>query len=201
MKKNGFTLAEVLIAVGLVAVVAAITSPMISSIVPDKKKVQVLKVAKTVSEINNELLNSPVFYYRPSNSNSNCEGLDCTALPLASEWNNNLYNGNSKYMALLAAHMDTTSRNINAGASTGSFTSSDGVVWTFTAPRVFNVDIDPRGRNCSAGANCNNPDRFIFQVDKFGKVRGGDALTRVYLSNPNKLNDRKADYRAAGLIN
>ncbi len=199
MKKNGFTLAEVLIAVGLVAVVAAITSPMISSIVPDKKKVQVLKISKLVADINNELLNSPVFYFR--GSGSNCEGLDCKDRPIDPNWTDNANKRNScmgeiKYRVLLEEHLDTINTDNN-----GTFTTSDGVVWHFNSDRVFYVDIDPRGRNCSAGPNCNNPDRFIFQVDKFGKVRGGDALTRVYLSNPNKLNDRKADYSAAGLIN
>ena len=57
MKKQAFTLSEILISLTIIGVVAAITSPLISGIIPDKDKVAVLKVYKTVTELNQTLLN------------------------------------------------------------------------------------------------------------------------------------------------
>ena len=56
MNKKGFTLAEVLIALAIIGVTAAITAPMLSSLMPDKHKAMVLKYYKTITDINKDLL-------------------------------------------------------------------------------------------------------------------------------------------------
>ena len=38
---------------------------------------------------------------------------------------------------------------------------------------------------------------FSFNIDINGAVTGRDALTKAYLENPSKLNDKKADYARA----
>ena len=37
MKKFGFTLSEVIVTLGVIGIVAAITSPLLTGIIPDKK--------------------------------------------------------------------------------------------------------------------------------------------------------------------
>ena len=50
---------------------------------------------------------------------------------------------------------------------------------------------------CFYSSSCPKPRAFKFQVDTYGNVTGADPLTKAYLENPNKLNDKKADYARA----
>ena len=66
----------------------------------------------------------------------------------------------------------------------------------------YEITIDTNGDdgpNAIATKDLKKPDRFKFNVDNFGKITGvdKDPLTIQYLKNPNKLNDKKADYKAA----
>ena len=56
MRKMGFTLSEVLIALTIIGVVAAISAPLVNNVIPDKNKAIVLKAHKTISDINSEIL-------------------------------------------------------------------------------------------------------------------------------------------------
>ena len=78
MIKKGFTLAEVVVTLGVVGVVTAITAPSLINLMPDKNKVQVLKVYKLINDANIEFLNDPGFY----TSNGTCLGFDCEEPPL-----------------------------------------------------------------------------------------------------------------------
>ena len=54
MKKNGFTLAELLIAIGIIGIVAAVTAPQLNKLLPDENKSKVLKAYKALNDINEE---------------------------------------------------------------------------------------------------------------------------------------------------
>ncbi len=201
MKKTGFTLSEVIVALGIISVIAVITAPILGGIIPDKNKVAVLKIYKTVSEINKDLLNTPVLYRDSNVAGSECTGLECTARPLEPEYaedaddtNAIYYEEETKYMALLAKNLNTVSTDLGSN----TFTTADGFVWTFTnlENREFTVDIDPEKE---IGMECKNADEYSFAVNARGIVTGNDALTQAYLANPHKLNDRQKDYEAAGL--
>ena len=58
MKKYGFSLSEILVALAVVGIVAAIITPMSSAILPDKNKVEVLKAYNALSETTQNLLNN-----------------------------------------------------------------------------------------------------------------------------------------------
>lgn len=198
MKKLGFTLSEVIIALGIVGVVAAITTPLISGIVPDKNKVAVLKLYKTISGINEQLLNTPAYYWKPTN-NSSCVGFGCTQKVLIPELSD--ANGANKYPRLLGYHLDTEGHPSSSGFKTvdkmdwkfsGGFSSAGGSV-------TITIDTNDNGSTIPATAANKNKkiDTFKFNVDVNGRVTGGDNLTKQYLANPHKLNDRRNDYRKA----
>ena len=63
MKKYGFSLSEILVALAVVGIVAAIITPMSSAILPDKNKVEVLKAYNALSETTQNLLNNNMIYY------------------------------------------------------------------------------------------------------------------------------------------
>ena len=81
MFKKGFTLAEVLVSLSIVGVVAAISAPALSNMMPDKDKLVVLKAYKSLKDATQELMNDPGYYINFSDNNANCVGLACTAQP------------------------------------------------------------------------------------------------------------------------
>lgn len=201
MKKLGFTLSEVIIALGIVGVIAAMTAPLISGILPDKGKVIVLNTYKTLNDINQEMLSNPGLYMK----DGTCTGLRCDQQPTRPPYNTATYSGAAKYPRLLAKHLDSTSTSLNNNGR-GSIVLSNGTVLNFTtaidlsAVRVYvlRIETNLNNKNCTYNkTTCKNPNRFILQIINNGTVRGGDPLTEAYLANPYKLNDRKNDLRAA----
>ena len=202
MKKFGFTLSELIVALGIIGVVAAISAPMLNGILPDKDKMAVLKIYKTLSDTNQELISDKGLYFSMDCKNSGTIGLECTDTPLAAPYNNNYFYGDSKYIRLLHASLkDAVLSDVNGAR--GKITTKDGYVWEFTSATELTVDIDPNSnKNCSYSDACRKPDRFQFKINsQTGAVEGVDPLTQAYLANPNKLNDRKKDLKtAAGCI-
>lgn len=223
MKKLGFTLSEVIIALGIIGVIAAITAPLLGSIIPDKNKVLVLKAYKTLTEINQEILNDPALYRQAQCFHPTlpgilvpCAGLGFVTQPLIAPYNDDeRYSGVTKYPFILASKLQIQGE-IEADDTPIEFQTIDNVSWTvqdvagggFTDPITgetlfgleYAITIDINGNeqepNCS---ECKNADIFTFSVDNNGKVSGGDRLCRAYIANPNKLNDKRADYAAAGI--
>ena len=228
MKKFGFTLAEVLITMGIIGIVAAVAAPTLNAIVPDRNKAKVLKVYNIIQSINSTLLNNPSLY--PGDGNDNCEGLACTSRPY--DWENlliskypditaanvnnfsNALSGNIKYLNLLAMNLEiSTAHNNNtlyANGTNANFVTEDGLRWIIRANNtgteaIIQIDTNDNGEN-NVGLgqtytqNQQNPDRFSFLVDQFGKVRPNDALTEAYITNPKKLNDKTADYQKAATL-
>ena len=77
MKKTGFTLAELLIVLGVIGIVAALIVPAASKLVPDQNKVLYLKVNDTISTTIDGLKNNSKLYPVCSNEN-----IDCSTHPL-----------------------------------------------------------------------------------------------------------------------
>ena len=61
MKKTGFTVSEIVIALAVIGVIATFVTPMVARLFPDKNKAMVLKVHKTVQDINSALLDNTSF--------------------------------------------------------------------------------------------------------------------------------------------
>lgn len=127
------------------------------------------------------------------------------------------YNGSQKYCYLLYEKMETTGDIAKEGSNAYVFELVDGskyyckpepVISDYESDSLlilkqgYEITIDTNGDdgpNAIATKDLKKPDRFKFKVDNFGKITGAeeDPLTIQYLKNPNKLNDKKADYKAA----
>ena len=198
MKKLGFTLAEIIIAVAVVGAIAAVSIPLVNTVIPDGKKVQVLKTYKQLISLNQELLSSPSIYVE----SNGCTGLDCTQEPLgwspANEILKDYVQGDTKYIAILADFLNATE--FDFSSEVPNFTTRDGVVWSLSKEDeddlyILTIDIDSSGDDCIHSDECENPDQFKFLINPMGKVFGGDSLTITYLANPHKLSDRKNDFK------
>jgi len=193
--KKGFTLAELLVTLGTIGVLAAITAPMITGLMPDKNKMMVIKAYKTLSDINQELLDDPSIYF----SDGNCVGFNCINEPYIEEYKvDEVSTAIEKYRELLELKMHT-----NGSSSTNyDFVTSDGIAWKIEDSFKVTIHDAEEETLCMYGnSGCSKPNQFKFSVNPAsGKVTGEDNLTKAYLKNPHKLNDRKNDYLEASSI-
>ena len=213
MKKNGFTLAEVLITLGIVGLAAALLTPVIGNAIPDKNKTQILKIYGSIANATEGMLDNKALYYGDQAKYdatkgtvvADCSGFACQQQPLQEPYNKSDYTGTKKYGMLLADSLGGTkvkSSGTEESAVT-NFETKGGVVWQVeTSEQGYSkilVDLNgEKGKNCVYDkSSCPKPDQFRFYVHKNGATYPGDALMVAYLSNPLKLNDKKKDLLVA----
>lgn len=204
MFKKGFTLAEILVALSVVGIVAAISAPVLSNVLPDKDKIAVLKAYKSLNDATQELINDPGYYINNSDSDGTCIGLACETQPIANS-DAALNDQGAKYAHLLALYFNgenATHRGSGASQSM-TFTTNDQVVWQVMksgTDHFVSIDIngeDVGSKNCFYHKDtCKNPDRFQFKVTKEGFVSGYDVLTTQYLKTRYNVKNRKNDLDA-----
>ena len=219
MKKFGFTLMELLSTLAIIGLVATLVAPALTNIMPDKTKMQVIKLHKALAETTAEMLEDPDLYQPGKFEIVNGEEIACPGLTdfqmywqerIRREEGRYYANGkeNDKYPNTLAEFKFETVKSY-----TDEFITRDGVWWKFeTSGRKLNnttksyeitytVTVDLNGEykapNEIASKTVKNPDRFTFLVDTYGNVTGGDPLTIQYLKTRTKFNNKKEDYKAA----
>lgn len=201
MKKQGFTLVELLLVLGIIAIIAAVAAPALGNLMPDKNKVKVLKTYKVINDLTQDLLHDPGIY--------ECPKLSCGEAPQREDFDQ--AKGPAKFSYWFTQRMDIA-KSYWEGIShsdfgTHKFTTKDGMYWFISVSNIngnieilINVDgkeAQDSGKSCSYSSSCENPNQFKFVVDDNGNVWGNDPLTRAYLANPYKMNDKKNDFKAA----
>ena len=207
MKKLGFTLSELIVTMGIVGVLAAITAPILSEIIPNQDKIKVLKAYKTLTDINKELIEDNSLYM----TDETCEGFDCIQQPLNPAYSDSKYSGDTKYFNLFLDKLNSYSivQQVSKGSCT--FTTEDGMEWYFLFTEGYPsqtdfklrlyLNTDSSKERCSYFSNqgCKKYNTHAFVIDSYGivEVPLGDCLTRAYLENPTKLNGKKEDLARA----
>ena len=135
MKKRGFTLAELLIVLGITGVVAALILPAINGLMPDKTKVMYLRVYDELSKNIKQLASDSSIY--PVCLESGSESIGCsdhpllnTTKPINKRFDDSDYEGNKKLCKLLAFTMNVYSSNYCGNSN------NPGKEWFFN-------DVDP----------------------------------------------------------
>ena len=211
MKKRGFTLAELLVSLSIVAIASALMIPAFTNMMPDKYKLRVLRYHAMIANATNRMLENEAIYYKLDiNGNDNCIGLECDAQPLVAPYNVGglgglLYQGNGKYINILIDMLslervsplrldyrtpDGTIWNIN--------TEGTGNDWTTTITLTFDSKDN---NNHSFDANHTSPNQFIFIINRDGDVLAGDAMTDAYLNNPTNRDKKKDKDTARDYLN
>ncbi len=150
--KKAFTLAELMVCLLLISVLATILLPAIIQNKPNKNKVMFRKAYYIIERVVSELINDDDLY--PTNEELNVSGFANTAeVTYAGE----TYSGQSKFCGLFFEKVNTTTgtpRCTSAGETPsavpadddneGSFMTNDGVIWYMPATKVFaNSDYEP----------------------------------------------------------
>lgn len=214
MKKNAFTLMEMLTTLAIIGLVATLVSPILSNLMPDKAKMQVIKIYKDLSEATVDILGDPRFYHSGTTVTVNGEEIDCPGLTDFNKWvSTDTYSANKdKYYGILKDYQFEIN---DAGALEDGkyFITRDGVYWIITSTGrakqgtanrygieyIVTVDLNgtTKGPNAIATKDIKNPDTFKFKVDTYGNVTGEDALTKQYLKTRMDFKNKKEDYKAA----
>lgn len=193
MKKTGFTLAELLITLGIIGVVSALTFSIATKLMPDKNKVLCLKAFDTVSKTVKELAADSKVYPTCKDANSD-NNVNCKDFPLfntnrTSAFNNDLYSGDKKLCSLLAYSMGVNEANISCSdtpyafnadsfnndfSSNLSFTTQNGMQWRIV-PQVASSVVGATG---------------TYQTDIYVDVNGSEAPNCIYNKDTCEKPDR-----------
>lgn len=192
--KKGFTLAESLVTMAVIGVIAAILLPMLTRVTPNEEMIMLKKAYYLTGRIVTELINDDILY--PETGNNATDGFaNGTTVP----YHNENHGDASKFCTLFAARLNVrTDRGVNCanvGQGAVNFTSQDGIRWSMPATAAFanggwaNIIVDVNGvkrPNCAVAAQnntCTKPDQFRIQVNQWGNIRVPDEATRRYLQN------------------
>ena len=217
--KKAYTLAEVLICVGIVGVLAAILLPLANKYRPDSTKALYVKTFNAVTDTVRSMASNQVLY--PINDGSTNYSylkaplFNTSAVTIAGK----SYGGNAaKFCQLFALNFATTG---DASCSTSKVTYSDSTTFNspsftmangmqfvigteLTMPTKYQSDIyfdinGKEGNNCLYNAEkCKNPDRFKLIVSGDGHVMAADPMGQAYLEN--RMNWRKTDITPTGTL-
>ncbi len=199
--KKGFTLAELLIGLGIVGVLAALAGPAIMGFMPDKTKSSYIKTYNVLVNKVNDVVSDPELYWQTPT----CSALGCSNVP--TEYQNTagaLCNAERKLPTLLYNRLNTTN-GIKYTANETNFTTTDGTVWTFTTPdktpkglyHVLNLDF-AGGEGCTYNMfSCKKPTKFTFTIENSGNVVATDSMGVAYLRNSLDMRFTDSDKKLA----
>ncbi len=202
MKKSGFTLTELVITVGIIGVAAVLTMPTIMNIIPDKNKLKVLQYHSKIHAKINEILSDPEIYHPythydevtgeyiiTQDGSTECAGLSCIdgdifekelirRLKLQTdEEGKNKFQDGVEFIIANSGNKREISLKINDADECTS-----------------NIVLDSPTTGCSGRGDINT---FKFTVDNLGGITTNDYLLKAYLANPNEMNNKEKDYKAA----
>jgi len=216
INKKGFTLSEVMVAIGVLGVLAALLIPAIMNTSPDSSKIMFKKANVTLQNSIEELINDDTNY--PEDITGTCKDGTVTVncgfsnITLTA----NIPAGNNKFCYLLADKLNTVGTVTCPTTGTGSFTTTDGVYWQVYSPAgtefpttsssyntTITVDVNGTAKkpNCSVVAFSNPtttacaastaPDTFKFGVRYDGKLRIDPLDTAAVTILQNPTNNKK----------
>ena len=203
MKKTGFTLSELLITLTVIGVVSALVLPAVSGILPDKNKAKIIKYHAELNNVINSIMTDDSVY-RPFTGYDNngttflttdgkkpCVGLNCVTYDSGdsnkTQFQNLLEDRFIKKVSIDGSKWDV----LEAAQPTGAY--------------ILEVVTDGKdGTDQKKAFEKNAPNKnintFYFNIDEYGNVKPGDALTEAFLKNYKVLNDREADKGDADTI-
>ncbi len=225
MKKTGFTLAEALIALGIVGVVAALMLPMANKFKPDQYKVSYIKTYDSLVEAVSLAASNKRIYptINSDESREEYKNIVYSDYPLYNTigvenvfHGVNLTEGEQKFCEVLAYSFGADENDIKCSVndlsgtnySFKSKTGADFIVKTtikapnsdkgdFKAEVIYDADGLKKGKNSLYSADIKNPDQFKFVVYADGRVTPDDEKGRSYLTT--RSNWKKIEDNMANL--
>ena len=187
MKKFGFTLAELLVSLTVIAIAATMTATISGNLMPDKNKVKVLKFHSAISNALESMFNNEDLYHPGQIIDENnqpvasCEGVEC------------FYGDQNEFENFRGLLFERVPESFMGG--TWNIAENEN-----QTGYIITLDIDPNNATQTsyrADVDVRDIDSFVLNLDKYGELTPGDNLTRAYLENPLNLKSRKEDLAKA----
>ena len=191
MKKQGYTLAEALIALTIVGIVSAILLPISTKFAPDTDKITYLKTYDSIVKVIEQAVNNPRIYPTMVNNNNYQEFplVNIARAQIGDVVFGDQNVGDNKLCDVLAYGL-----NGDNNCEQGNFTSPQGVGYsvsttidnnanTYFSVVEFDINGVGNGNDCSYNdVNCPNPDRFQLFVTARGDVIPRDSMGQYYIA-------------------
>lgn len=185
--KKGFTLAETLLTLGIIGIVAALVLPMANSLRPDQTKIMYLKAFDSTSQAMRVLAANTRLFPIFNNAGTNCENYPFlnTDIPNDPKYNNTnpqLYRGQLKLCSLFAESLGVEAQNANCNAMpyneaslsleefdeffnmTQTFTTPNGMQWLYS-PVEFHTNGNRFRDDVYVDINGNDSPNCIYNID------------------------------------
>ncbi len=219
MLKKGFTLQELLITMGIVGVVAALTIPALVNMMPDRNKTMYMKAYNTlVNETADIISDSSLFWDTGFNADGfQTFGLYSSGRPQVAPYSSDEHCQNATKFPAILSHRLNIKGEPSYEEATTTFTTNDGIDWSFETSDVpiaggggrgyridVTINLDPSdnnaSHNCLYSADCTKPNQFKFEIDNDGGIRAADALGIAYLQTPTDMHSASKDMSLASEI-
>lgn len=187
--KKAFTLSEMLVCISIMAVLVVLFLSTTRA-KPNSNMVMFRKAYNITSTNVYEILQSAAYYET---------GLLSELAKTSEKVEDEYPQGDSKFCKIFASFINTAGDIDCSKGSSPSFTTLDGIAWylppkttsgKFTGKEKITVDVNGTENlpNCKEGdANCDNPDIFDIEINKYGKISIPGTIAQQYLQNTRKI--------------
>ena len=193
-KLRAFTLAETMVTLAIMSVLASVMLPIVGQIRPDRNKSLFKKAYYVAERVIYDMVTNESLYP----SMGSYVGFDNTE---SATYMGNTFSGETKFCNLFAYHVNRTSYSYNycsSGSTTLSFTTTDGIAWylprtnfkgltgTETPENAALIIVDVNG---SKGPNEFKKDKFKIYVQADGRVFTDGEIEKKYQKSSTPLKE------------
>ena len=188
MKNKAFTLAEVLIVISIIGVLATVMLSAISKMAPDKEKMRFKKAYSTIERTVGELVNDEDLYpYDPNKIGF--KNTDTVTWPGSTSES---FTGNSKFRNLFLRKLNIIENYSLNGIK--FYVASDGIAYSIPDFSKNNdsmtITVDINGKeDPNSNANASNRDIYSVIVDYDGRVTVTGSKEKEYLKSSTATKD------------
>lgn len=121
LKKQGFTLMEILLCVGIIGILAAILMRVLSGVMPDIDKASFVRAYLTTRTVVSDMINDSSIYSQEPDANGEYAGFSDTDAPKYGKYYGTIYSGANKFPLIFKDKV---------GLDGSGFSNRDGVYYS-----------------------------------------------------------------------